>query len=102
MVITMKENKFQAKVIKRLKQDFPGSIILKNDANYKQGIPDLLVLHEDHWAALEVKHSATAKHRPNQDYYIEEMNDMSYAAFICPENEEVIFSELQSALRPNR
>lgn len=98
----MRENRFQAKVIKRIKREFPNSIVLKNDPNYIQGIPDLLILHQDRWAALEVKKDMFAHHQPNQDYYVDKMNQMSYAAFICPSNEEVIFSELQSALGPER
>lgn len=94
----MLERDYQAKVIKRLKQTFPGSIILKNDAQLKQGIPDLLVLFKDKWATLEVKVSEKASHRPNQDYNVERMNEMSYAAFIYPENEEKIFSELEEVL----
>lgn len=50
-----KENKFQADLIKELKQLFPGCMILKNDANYIQGIPDLTIFYNDRWAALECK-----------------------------------------------
>lgn len=98
MVTEMRESKFQSKVIKRIKEEFPGAIVLKNDPNYIQGIPDLLVLHNNHWAALEIKGDEKAAHRPNQDYYISKMKDMSYAAFLCPSNEEDIFHDLQSAL----
>ena len=43
----MLENKFQANLIKELKERFPGCIVMKNDPTYIQGIPDLLVLHKD-------------------------------------------------------
>ena len=72
---------------------------MKNDPNYIQGIPDLIVLHNSHWAALEVKKSSKAKHRPNQGYYVEQLNKMSYSSFIYPENEEEVFNDLQQALR---
>ena len=65
------------------------------DPNYIQGIPDLLVLYKDRWAALEVKKSADAKHQPNQDDYVAQMNADSFAAFIYPENEEYILDKLQ-------
>ena len=94
----MKESKFQKGLIDELKVIFPGCLVLKNDANYIQGIPDLLILHNDRWAALECKASATSHHQPNQEYYVDLMNKMSYAAFISPENKEEIFNELQSAL----
>ena len=92
-----KESKFQSDLIKELKSRFPGCIVMKNDANYIQGIPDLLILFKGKWAALECKQSGTSAHRPNQDYYVGKMNEMSYAAFIFPENKEEVLSELQSA-----
>lgn len=90
----MLERDFQKKLIKELKARYPNCIVLKNDPRYKQGIPDLLVLCNDRWAALEVKASAKADHRPNQDLRVESMNSMSYSAFIFPENKEVILHEL--------
>lgn len=90
-----KESKFQNKLIDILKDRFEGCIVLKNDPTYIQGIPDLLVLYKDKWAALECKRSAGASHRPNQDYYVDTMNDMSFARFIFPENQEEVLNELQ-------
>ena len=51
----MKENKFQADLKKELRAIFPGCIVTKLDSSDIQGIPDLLVLYKDKWAALEVK-----------------------------------------------
>ena len=82
----MREASFQSKLIKQIKELYPGCVVLKNDPNYKQGIPDLLVLYEDKWAALEVKADSQARHQPNQDYYIDILNKMSYATFVYPEN----------------
>ena len=90
------EGKVQKKVIEELEKRLPGCIILKNDPNYIQGIPDLLVLHNSRWAALEVKESKTAKHQCNQDWYVHRMNHMSYASFIYPENMEGVLDEVQS------
>lgn len=91
----MIESNYQARLVKKLKLIFPGCIVMKNDAQLKQGIPDLTILYKDKWACLEVKKSQKASHRPNQDYNIERMNQMSYAAFIYPENEEKILLELE-------
>ena len=88
----MLENRFQSKLIKEIKDRFPGCIVMKNDSSYIQGIPDLIVLFRNKWAALEVKKSNTASHRPNQDYYVDKMNNMSYAAFIYPENKEEVLN----------
>ena len=96
------ERDFQRNLIKELKDIFVGCIIMKNDSSYIQGIPDLLILYKDKWAALEVKKSATASHRPNQEYYVDKMDEMSYASFIYPENKEVVLDELQQALFSRR
>lgn len=90
----MRENQFQAQLIKKLKSMFPGSVIMKNDPNYIQGIPDLIILFRNRWAALEVKGSEFAKHQPNQEYFVDKMDDMSFADFIYPENEEEVLKEL--------
>ena len=91
----MLENKFQAKLIKELKQEFPDCIVMKNDAGYIQGIPDLLVLNNNRWASLEVKKSANERRQPNQEYYVGKMNDMSFSRFICPENKDEVLDELR-------
>lgn len=96
----MLESKFQANLIKEIKEQFPGCIVMKNDSSYIQGIPDLLVLHNDKWASLEVKQSSKARKQPNQDYYVDRMNKMSYSSFVYPENREVVLNELHKALEP--
>ena len=88
------ERDYQAKLIKKLKDRFPGCIVMKNDSSYIQGIPDLLILFNDHWASLEIKRAANSSKRPNQEYYVNKMNEMSFAAFISPETEEDILNEL--------
>lgn len=88
------ESAFQRHLKQRLKKQYPGCRVLKMDANEYQGMPDLLILFEDKWAALEVKRSEKASHRPNQDYYVDKLNTMSFARFIFPENEEEIFKDL--------
>lgn len=90
----MLENKFQAKLIKELKSMLPGCIVMKNDASYIQGIPDLLVLYKNRWASLECKKSARASRQPNQEYYVGVMDDMSFSRFICPENKDEVLDEL--------
>ena len=92
----MLENKFQSQVIKEIKNSLPGCIVMKNDSAYIQGIPDLLVLHEDKWASLECKKSAKAKKQPNQEYYVDKMNEMSFSSFISPENKDEVLNELKS------
>ena len=94
----MRESQFQAQLIEKLNKMLPGIIILKNDPNYIQGIPDLILLYKNRWAALEVKRGATASVRPNQAHYVRTMYAMSYAAFIYPENESEILSEVQQSL----
>lgn len=98
----MLENKFQAGVIKEVKQRLPGCVVLKNDANYIQGIPDLTVFYNDKWAMLECKKSEHEEHQPNQDYYVERANQMSFARFIFPENKKEVLDELCQTLQSGR
>lgn len=98
----MKESKFQANLIKELKDSYPDCIVLKNDSGYLQGIPDLLVLNDDKWVALECKKSKEALKQPNQEYYICKMNNMSYAAFICPENKQEVMNDIRRTFGTKR
>ena len=98
----MLERDYQAQLIQKLKDRFDGCFVLKNDSSYLQGVPDLLVLYRDKWAMLEVKASLRSAQRANQGYYIQLLDDMSFAAVICPENEEDVLSDLQFAFSARR
>lgn len=89
-----REGKFQNELITDIKRLLPGCIVMKNDPDYIQGIPDLTVLYKKRWACLEVKRTNDASHRPNQDYYVQLMNTMSFAAFVYPENKDEVLSAL--------
>lgn len=95
----MLESQFQSKLIKELKKLFPGCIVMKSDSGYLQGIPDLLILFNDKWAALECKQHAGAKRQPNQEHYVGKMNEMSFSRFICPENKEEVLHDLQQSFQ---
>ncbi len=92
------EAAYQTKLIKKLERLFPGCHILKNDPRVTQGIPDLLILIGNQWAMLEVKISHNAPQQPNQEYFVEQFGEMSFAAFICPENEDQVLNDLQHTL----
>ena len=91
----MLESKFQSDLKKELKKIFPGCIVTKLDSGDIQGIPDLLILFKNKWATLECKKNASASKRPNQEYYVGLMNEMSFSRFICPENKDEVLSELK-------
>lgn len=96
----MKEGEYQKHLKEKIKELLPGSIVLKNDPTWIQGIPDLTILHGDRWASLEVKKSKKEPHQPNQDYYVDKMDGMAFSSFIFPENEEEVLNDLQRALEP--
>ena len=99
------ERDYKPGLKKRIKKAIPGSLIFNIDANDMQGAPDMLVLYENMWAVIEVKLSETARRQPNQEYYVELLDNMSFAAFIYPENEEEVIYALQQAFgieRPSR
>lgn len=93
------ERDFQSNLIKEIKNMFLGCMVMKLDSSYIQGIPDLLILYKNKWATLECKKSARAAKRPNQEYYVDMMNKMSFSRFICPENKEEVLNELQQAFK---
>lgn len=97
-----RENDYQSGLIDRIKDRFDGCMVLKNDSSYIRGIPDLLVLYKDKWAALECKRGNKASHRPLQDYYVNKMNDMSYSSFIDPDNEQEVLDEMEQTFSPRR
>lgn len=90
----MKESVFQSRLIKEIKRRFPDCVVMKNDSSYIQGIPDLLILYENRWGSLEVKRDSAARKQPNQSYYVNKMNEMSFSRFIFPENKEEVLDEL--------
>lgn len=92
----MLENKFKTDLIRELEQTFPGCIVIHLDPNEIQGIPDLLILYGDKWAALEGKRDANAPARPNQPYYVNLLNRMSFAEFIYPENKHWVIQKLRT------
>lgn len=91
------ESGFQDKLRKELKSRYPDSLIFKMDQI--QGIPDMLILYKDKYAFLENKKSASATHQPNQDYYINKLNNMSFARFVFPENKDKVLEELDLYFR---
>ena len=95
----MLESKFQASLIKELKKIFPGCLVIKSDPDFRQGVPDLFVFFKDKWAALECKRSNASKHQPNQDYYIDICDQMSFARFICPENKKEVLDDLERSFK---
>ena len=96
----MLESKFQSELIRDLKTLFPDALIFKNES--KQGMPDLTVLYKTHWALLECKKSRDAAHQPNQEYYVDRADEMSFGRFIFPENKQEVLDELQQAFGVER
>ncbi len=97
-----REGTFKTNLVHELKDLFPGCIVFYNDAGYIQGFPDITILYGNRWAVLEGKKSISEPYQPNQEYYLDLLNDMSFAAMICPENKEAVLYELQQALEPRR
>lgn len=88
------ESDFQKRLIQQIKQTYPGVLVIKGNSAAKQGIPDLMILFGDAWATLECKRSANEVHQPNQDYYVDLMDEMSFSAFVYPENKEQVLDDL--------
>lgn len=104
----MLENEYQQLVAQHIRYNLEVSgfqilrdfIITINDPNQVQGIPDLSVLFRPtaRFAMLEVKTSAKAPVRPNQQWYIDTWGENIFTAFIYPENEQEVLLALHAAL----
>ena len=86
------ETSFERNLVKEIKKRFPGAIVTK--LKDTQGIPDRLILYGGKWASLECKRDEHASHRPNQDWYVDKMNDMSFSRFVYPENKDEVMRDL--------
>lgn len=89
------ENIIQADLIEEIKERLPGCEVLKNDANYIQGIPDLTVFYGSKYAILECKKASDSRYRPNQEYYLSYFHNMGgFAARIEPENKDEVLNQM--------
>ena len=88
------ESKFQKDLMDEIRDTYPGCVIIKNDSGYIQGFPDWTIFYRDKWAILECKRSRTATKQPNQEYYVERLDGMSFSRFVYPENKDEVLYEL--------
>lgn len=89
------ESGFQKDLMDKIREEYPGCVIVKNDSSYIQGFPDWTILYKDKWAVLEAKRDKNAKRQPNQPYYVEKLDGMSYSRFVYPENEDEVLDGLR-------
>lgn len=95
------ESKFQKELIDEIKSRYPGCVALKNDSSYIQGFPDWTILHKDKWAVLEVKRERGARKQPNQEYYVDKLNNMGFSRFVYPENKNEVLRDLDILFKAN-
>lgn len=88
------EKDFQKDLMDEIKRLYPGCVVLKNDAGYIQGFPDWTILYKDKWAVIEAKKDKNAKHQPNQDHYVDKLDNMSFSRFAYPENKDEVLRDL--------
>ena len=93
------ESKFQKELMDEIRELYPGCVIIKNDSGYIQGFPDWTVLYGSKWAILEAKREEKAEKQPNQEYYVDKLNDMSYSRFVYPENKDQVLRELEQLFK---
>lgn len=96
------ESKFQKDLIDEIKQRYPGAVALKNDSSYIQGFPDWTILYEDKWCVLEAKRERGAKKQPNQEYYVDQLDKMSFSRFVYPENKDEVLEDLDRLFKRKR
>lgn len=96
------ESKFQKELIDEIKARYPGCVALKNDSSYIQGFPDWTIFYEDKWAVLEVKRERSARKQPNQEYYVNKLDKMSFSRFVFPENKNEVLDDLDILFKSER
>ena len=96
------ESKFQKDLMDEIKVRYPGCVTLKNDSSYIQGFPDWTILYKDRWAVLETKKEKSAKKQPNQEYYVEKLDSMSFSRFVYPENKDEVLEDLDVIFKRKR
>ena len=88
------ESKYQKELMDKIRALYPGCVIVKNDSGYIQGFPDWTIFYRDKWAILEAKAYEDAPKQPNQEYYVNRLDDMSFSRFVYPENEAEVLRDL--------
>jgi len=96
------ESKFQKELMDEIRDRYPGCVILKNDSSYIQGFPDWTILYKDRWAILEAKRERGAKKQPNQEYYVDKLDKMSFSRFVYPENKDEVLEDLERVFKRRR
>lgn len=96
------ESKFQKELMDEIREQYPGCVILKNDSSYIQGFPDWTILYKDRWAVLEAKRERGAKKQPNQEYYVDKLDKMSFSRFVYPENKDEVLEDLARVFKRRR
>lgn len=92
----MKESEFKGKLYKEIRDRFPGTEVMLNDANYIQGFPDATVLLPNgRYMLLEGKASSKAKKQPNQNYYVTASPLSPNATYVDPSNKEEVIKEIE-------
>lgn len=103
-----REREYQPGLIKRIERLFKQETdepVYVRKIDIQQGWPDLLILAPCFWALLEVKRdkpTCTDDFEPNQEWWIEEFDNMSFSACIYPENEKEVLHALQQTFRRSR
>ena len=94
-----RESNYQKELMDKIKGLYPGCVIMKNDSGYIQGFPDWTIFYGKKWAALEAKREKDAPKQPNQEYYVDKLDDMSFSRFVYPENEKEVLRDLDKHFR---
>ncbi len=91
-----KEADFKSKLYKEIRNKFPGTEVIPNDAGYLQGFPDATVyLPNGKYVLLEGKRTENSARQPNQDYYVNDSPLSTNAMFVYPENKKEVLKEIE-------
>lgn len=90
----MLESEVQKQFIDWVYNAFPEAIVMKNDASYLLGVPDLTIIVRSRWAFIETKKCSNSHKQPLQEDYIQYADTWAFGAFVDKDNAYRVFNEL--------
>lgn len=98
----MLESEFKRKFKNMLEQSYPGCVLVDINPEQFRSFPDLLFLYDKFWATFEMKRTVGSAVRPNQPYWVEKLDNMSFSRFVEPGTAKEVLDDLARAIQSGR
>ncbi len=92
------ENQLQSKIRNYLRKKGCYVLVIKPQPGRPEGCPDIILMKEGFWGALEVKSSLKSPFQPLQEDTLLKLDKWSYAKVVFPEIWPEVKQELEKIL----